>query len=436
LDEPPSFNLLNLISDQGLIYIGSLSVLLFLSAWVSAVEAAFFSLNNDDVDRFKNSAARQEQIAVQLVTDPKLLLSILSTCKYILLMAAAVVTVVAAFSSGDSIPGNAMLTRVIVNTVLFALVGVILPKIYGNFRYLSLARGNSRICQRLVHLLKPVVRPLLRTSLRIEKRIDARTEQHSEEQLVQALQLATVDNEPIEGEKEILKGIVNFGTLRVKQVMRPRSEISFTDASTDFHQLLEFVRKSGYSRVPVCRGDLDKVEGFLYIKDLLPFLEEPSNFAWQRLLRPGYFIAETKKIDLLLKDFQEKRVHMALVVNHNGNTTGLITLEDVIEEIIGDINDEFDEVGARFQKLNETTYLFDGKTSLYEFCKVLQIDPAIFHTVKGINESLSAVLLEVNEKLPAPGDEIAIDPVTFVIESVDHKRIKKIKVLVHENQRH
>jgi gliding motility-associated protein GldE len=434
LDEPPGFNLLDL-TDQGLMYIVCISGLLFASAWVSAVEAAFFSLNNDDVDRFKSGGSKKEKATVQLVSDPKLLLSILSTCKYILLSVAAVVTVLPGLTD-DGIPTNNLLTSVVVNTILFALFGVILPKIYGTSRYLTLARANSTICIVLAYLLRPIVRPLLRTSLRIEKTIDARKEQVSEEQLVQALQLATVDNEPIEGEKEILKGIVNFGTLRVKQVMRPRSDISFTDASADFHQLLEFVRKSGYSRVPVCRGDLDKVEGFLYIKDLLPFLEEPASFGWQRLLRPGYFVAESKKVDLLLKDFQEKRVHMALVVNHHGHTTGLITLEDVIEEIIGDINDEFDEVGARFQKINDRTYVFDGKTSLYEFCKVLQIDPAIFHTVKGINESLNAVLLEVNEKLPAQGDEINIDPVTFVIESVHNKRIKKIKVLVHENQRH
>jgi gliding motility-associated protein GldE len=319
-------------------------------------------------------------------------------------------------------------------TILFALTGVILPKIYGTTHYLTIAKRNSSLCRKLIFLLKPVLRPLMRASIKVEKKLDSKTEQKSVEHLTQALQLATVDNDPIEGEKEILEGIVNFGTLTVKQVMRPKSEISYTDVSIDFYHLMEFVKRSGYSRVPVCRGSLDKVEGFLYIKDLLPFLEEGREFAWQRLLRPGYFVPETKKIDFLLKDFQEKRVHMALVVNHFGYTTGLITLEDIIEEIIGDINDEFDELGARYQKLNESTYLFDGKISVHEFCKVLNVDPAIFHPLKGINESLGGMLAEVNEKLPAVGDEIVIDPFTFVVDSVDHKRIKKIKVQLHEQK--
>jgi putative hemolysin len=174
------------------------------------------------------------------------------------------------------------------------------------------------------------------------------------------------------------------------------------------------------------------VDGILYIKDLLPFLEEGPDFQWQKLVRPGYFVPESKKIDQLLKDFQEKRVHMALVVNAQNITTGLITLEDIIEEIIGDINDEFDEVGVRYQKINERTFIFDGKTSVHEFCKVLHIDAAIFQRTKGINESLGGVLVEVNEKLPVVGDKILIESFTFVIESVDNKRIKKVRVELHE----
>jgi putative hemolysin len=232
----------------------------------------------------------------------------------------------------------------------------------------------------------------------------------------------------VEGEKEILEGIVSFGTLKVRQIMKPATEISYTDISLNFFELIEFIRRSGFSRVPVCRGSLDAVEGFLYIKDLLPFLDQPAGFDWQKLLRPVYFVPETKKVDLLLKEFQEKRVHLAIVVNQHNKTVGLVTLEDIIEEIIGDINDEFDEPGIRYQKLSDNIYLFDAKTSIYEFCKVLNIDPAIFQPVKGLNESMSALLKEVNETLPFIGDKIQIDRFNFVIESVDHKRIKKIRV--------
>ena len=436
MDEPPGFSLLNIVSDQSLLYYFFIAVFLSFSAWASAVEAAFFSLNNDDIDRFKNSIDDREKIAANLLVEPRLLLSVLTTCKYSMLLLAAILSVaVISPPAGDSPLSDISVTTIVFSlTILFALAGVILPKIYGTTYYLSIAKRNSSLCQKLIFILKPVLRPLMRTSIRVEKKLDSKTEQKSVEHLTQALQLATVDNEPIEGEKEILEGIVNFGTLTVKQVMRPKSEISYTDVSIDYYHLMEFVKKSGYSRVPVCRGSLDKVEGFLYIKDLLPFLEEGKEFAWQRLLRPGYFVPETKKIDFLLKDFQEKRVHMALVVNHFGYTTGLITLEDIIEEIIGDINDEFDELGVRYQKLTESTYLFDGKISVHEFCKVLNVDPAIFHPLKEINESLGGMLVEVNEKLPSVGDEIVIDPLTFVVESVDHKRIKKIKVQLHEQK--
>jgi gliding motility-associated protein GldE len=313
-------------------------------------------------------------------------------------------------------------------------VGVILAKIHGTTHHIEIARRNSRVCRNLIRLFKPFVNVLLRNSVKVEKTLDDKTEENSVEQLTHVLQLATVDNDPVEGEKEILEGIVNFGTLTVKQVMRAKSDISYTDIANNFYQLLDFVRRSGYSRVPVCRGSLDKVEGVIYIKDLLPFLGEGPGFEWQKLLRPGYFVNELKKIDFLLKEFQEKRVHMALVVNGQNNTIGLITLEDIIEEILGDINDEFDEPGQRYHKISDNTFLFDGKTSLHEFCKILHLDPGMFQPVKGINESLSGMLVEVNAKLPAIGDKIEIEPFTFVVESVDRKRIKKIRVQLNEQK--
>jgi putative hemolysin len=435
LDEPPGTSLINILADKSLLYLIFIAGFLSFSAWISAVEAAFFSLNKDDIDRLKNSANAGEKTAADVIANPRLLLGVLTTCKYAMLLAAAVLTVTFLLA----VPAHtrmdiSMIIGVLLLTVFFAVAAVILPKIYGTTHAITVSSSNSKLCSRLITLLKPVLWPLLKASVKVEKKLEAKTEQKSVEQLTQALQLATVDNEPVEGEKEILEGIVNFGTLTVKQVMKPRSEISYTDISLNFHELLEFVKRSGYSRVPVCRGSLDKIEGFLYIKDLLPFLEESGNFLWQRLLRPGYFVPEEKKIDFLLKDFQEKRVHMALVINSGGSTIGLITLEDIIEEIIGEINDEFDEVGVLYHRINDRSFIFDGKISVHEFCKVLQVDPAIFHPVKGINESLGGILLEVSGKLPAVGDEIAIDFFTFVVESVDNKRIKKIKVHINEQK--
>lgn len=434
MDEPPGFVfILTIFSDQSLLYFLLLGVLLFCSGWASAVEAAFFSLHNDELGRFQTSNdIREKRIAV-LTKEPRLLLNTLTICKYLALTATAVITMITILGDTERTSNDLSAgTSLLLTTLMFALAGVILPKIIGTSNNVAIARGNSKTTTLLVYLFRPFVKPLLRTSVRVERKLNLKTEENAVEELTQALQLATVDNERIEGEKEILEGIVSFGTMTVRQVMKPKSEISFTTSNLDFFQLMEFVNRSGYSRVPVCKDTLDNVEGFLYIKDLLPFLDAGADFQWQKLLRPGYFVQDSKKIDSLLKEFQEKRVHMALVRNSNNTPVGIITLEDIIEEIIGDINDEFDEPGVRYQRLNENNYLFDGKISIHEFCRVLNIDTAVFQPVKGINESLNGVLVEVNGELPSVGDKIVIADLSFTIEAVSFKKIKKVRVQIHE----
>jgi putative hemolysin len=434
LDEPPSFSFLNISFDQGLLYFCTTAVLVFLTAYASAAEAAFFSLHADDLDRFRKSTDDREKTVAELLLQSRLLLGVFTTCQYAAVSAAAVLFVLT--FSFQSVLDRLSTTLVIIGSVFlilaFALLGIILPKIYGESNNVHFAKVSSKTWKFLSRILRRVLNPLLKKTDRVEKQMEEKTEENSVNELSQALQLATVENEEQEGEKEILAGIVNFGTLTVRQVMRPRSEISFTDISIDFHQLMDFVRRSGYSRVPVCRDSMDKVEGILYIKDILPFLSEGPDFAWQKLLRSGYIVKEDKKADILLKDFQEKRVHMALVTGEHGTLTGLITLEDIIEEIIGDINDEFDEVGSRHQKINDTTYLFDGKTSLQEFLKIVQVDPASFNPVKGISISLSGLLLEAEGELPVVGHEIVIEPFTFTVENIDRKKIKRIRVKINE----
>jgi gliding motility-associated protein GldE len=253
--------------------------------------------------------------------------------------------------------------------------------------------------------------------------------------LNQALDLTTQNNESSEGEREILKGIVNFGTLTVRQVMKARIDISAVEIDLNFAELMDQVNKSGFSRIPVYKESLDRVEGILYIKDLLPFLEEKENFKWQKLLRPGFFVPESKKLDSLLKDFQSKRVHMAIVVDEYGGTAGLVTLEDLIEEIIGDINDEFDEVVSGYQKIDDHTYTFEGKTSIHDLCKVLDVEPDFFDEIKGENESLGGLILELHNSLPKTGDEVAHDRYTFTVLSVDNRRIKKVKVKIGEEKK-
>jgi gliding motility-associated protein GldE len=266
----------------------------------------------------------------------------------------------------------------------------------------------------------------------VEKRIERKNYDISKEEIHKALEI-TADGEATEEEKEILKGIVNFGTLSVKQVMKSRLEITAFDIDLGFHDLMDKINKCGFSRIPVFRETIDKIEGILYIKDLLPYLDRDENFKWQPLLRPGYFVPENKKIDSLLKDFQEKRVHISIVVDEYGGTSGLITLEDIIEEIVGEIRDEFDVDEIAYNKLDENTYVFEGRTSLNDFCKIIGKDPSIFDEVKGESESLAGLILELSSKIPRVGEKIEFGDLVFTVVAVDNRRIKRIRIFVKSN---
>jgi gliding motility-associated protein GldE len=397
----------------------------------SATEAAFFSLDTDDLDRFRDSNIQEEKNVAELQTNPRLLLTTLTAWKYSMIAGTAVVFVFYLTSIVGHYDLNTILLGTSLLTIAFTFFGVIIPKIYGRANNQRISRRSAMVCKKLIVFYKPLLKPLFRMSYKVEGKLEKLYEQSSAEEMNHALQLANASEETSESEKEILKGIVNFSTLSVKQVMRLRTDISFVDVSLNFFQLMETVKKSGYSRIPVCRDNLENIEGVLYIKDLLPFLDESSTFAWQKLLRPAYFVPESKKIDLLLKDFQEKRVHLGLVVDEYGKVSGLITLEDIIEEIIGDINDEFDEIGSHFLKIDNRNYIFDGKTSMHDFCKILHVDDAVFDLAKSENKSLGGMLAEAHGSLPKIGEPVIVKPFTFVIEKIDNRRIKKVRVQIH-----
>lgn len=432
MDEPPSYTLLFLSLEPGVLYVILAAVFIFLTSLASATEAAFFSLNADDLEQFRNSSLDDEKSVAELQTNPRLLLTTLTACKYSMIAATAVIFIF--FLSGNDQPytTSSILLGAFVLTISFTFFGVIIPKIYGKANNLSIARRSANICKRLIAIYRPLLKPLFRMSNKVEGKLEKLYEQSSAEELNQALQLANASKETSESEKEILQGIVNFGTLTVRQVMRLRQDISFADISLNFRDLLEHVRRSGYSRIPVCRNNLDRIEGVLYIKDLLPFLNEDESFNWQKLVRSAYFALETRKIDHLLKDFQEKRVHLAMVVDEYGTLTGLITLEDIIEEIIGDINDEFDEIGSHYQKIDNRTFIFDGKTSMHDFCKILKVEGGLFNRAKSANKSLGGMLRQVQGSVPKTGEPVVIKPFTFIIERMDNRRIKKVRVQVHE----
>ncbi len=431
---PSSFLFILLQSDVITFYVLSgviLAVLLLLSALVSGSEVAFFSLTRQQIAYCRKSMHKSERLIYQLIKDPKkLLATILILNNFINISIVTLATFITWRIVGtNTLEGVVIIILTSITTFAIVFFGEVIPKVYASPNSLQFAKATARLLNFADSIFKPLAWFLMNISNIIEKRIEKKDYQVSKDELHKALEL-TAGGTTTDEEKEILKGIVNFGTLTVKQVMRSRMDITAIDVATNFHDLMDKINKSGYSRIPIYRETIDRIEGILYIKDLLPYLDRDENFKWHTLLRPGYFVPENKKIDSLLKDFQEKRVHMAIVVDEYGGTSGLITLEDIIEEIVGEIRDEFDEDEIPFNKLDENTYIFEGRTSLNDFCKIIGIDPIIFEEVKGESESIGGLLLELNAKLPRVGEKIEYKNFVFTVVAVDNRRIKRVRVFI------
>jgi putative hemolysin len=434
MDDPyPSYLLIAQVSSFSFSYffVHGLVLLLLLvgSALISGSEAAFFSLSKDNLSDLNHKHPKKGRVISSLLANPKVLLStllILNNAFNIGLIT------LATYLTWSILGTNALgITVILIQTVgvTFVLVffGEIIPKAYANQVKTEFALGLAIPISFLTKALKPLSSFLIGFSTIIENRVQQKGYSLSVDELNQALELTTEDTP--EEEKEILRGIVNFGTLSVRQVMKSRMEISAVDAEIDFHELMDKVNKSGYSRIPVYEETIDHILGILYIKDLLPHIEKDENFDWKSLIRKSFFVPENKKADSLLKDFQKMRVHMAIVVDEYGGTSGIITLEDLIEEIIGEINDEFDDTDTLFfQEVDVDTFIFEGKVSLNDFCKKLDLDTQIFDEVKGESESLGGLLLELNSKLPKNGTKIRYKDFEFTILAVDARKIKKVKV--------
>lgn len=411
-----------------------LLVLLLLSAVVSGSEVAFFSLSVDDRTRCRESDSAVERRISRLLDRPQLLLATLLI--FTNLVNITFVTITAYWSNqfwGQTTQQwIGLLVQTISVTFLIVFFGELIPKVWANQNNLRFLRYTTPLIDFATRVFRPIAVPLMSISNVIEKRVQRKGYTITAEELSHALEITTGQGTSAE-QKEILRGIVNFATISAKQVMRTRMDITAFDVQLDFHELMDKINKSGYSRVPIFRETLDRIEGTLYIKDLLPHLDKLEDFAWQTLIRPPYFIPENKKIDDLLHDFQEKRVHMALVVNEYGETEGLVTMEDIIEEIVGDIRDEYDEEEVDYTRLDEHTYVFEGKTSLVTFCKVLNVELDLFEKARGESESLGGLLLELFARLPKANEEISFENFHFRVVSADHRRIKRVRVVVEKN---
>lgn len=412
----------------------AIGVLLFMSALISASEVAFFSLKSDDLEKCRDSADARSSNIVDLLKKPRLLLATILILNNFVNVGVITISTFLMWEMANTNKPSETIVGIVTFSATFAITffGEIIPKVYATQRNMSIALSMAGLWKVLEKICRPISFPLMGMSGLIERRIEKKGYSSTVEELNHALELTTENAETPEDQREILRGIVNFGTLTVKQVMKSRLEISTVDVELNFRELLDAVSKSGFSRVPVFRETLDHIVGILYTKDLLPYLGEKENFSWQKLLRTGFFVPETKRLDSLLRDFQSKHVHMAIVSDEYGGTSGLVTLEDLIEEIIGEINDEFDEVATSFQKIDDRTFVFEGKVSIHDFCKTMDLDPQYFDEIKGESESLGGVMLELHHTMPSVGDEIAYDRFNFTIVSVDEKRIKRIRVAVSD----
>ena len=410
-----------------------LVLLLACSALISAAEVAMFGLSQTDLNEMGENGSSRGKLIVQLLDKPKKLLATILIANN-----AINIGIVLLFSSmGEVLFSNIggtlrFLLEVVVVTFLILMFGEILPKIYANRNRVQFSHFMAIPIKGLSFLFSPLSMPMRSATLFLEDKLGKKKSNLSVNHLSQALELAS-EGDTTKEEQKILEGIVTFGNTDTKQVMSPRIDIFALNEKMKFPEVIQEIKKNGYSRIPVFSENMDNVLGVLYVKDLLPYIERKS-FNWMSLIREPYFVPENKKLDDLLLEFQEKKNHLAVVVDEYGGTSGIVTLEDVIEEIVGDISDEFDDEDLIFSKLDDHTYVFDGKTALKDFYRVVKMDDEEeFENQKGESETIAGFVLEISGSFPKLGEKVFFKDYRFVVESMDKKRLKRIKVILpHE----
>ncbi|WNJ20820.1 gliding motility-associated protein GldE [Pontibacter sp. G13] len=422
-----------------MLQIGAFIVLIVLSFMASGAEVAYFSLTKPEIDEFKEADKPEGKRVWNLISEPKkLLATILITNNFVNV---AAILVASAFlrdlpGRADWNPQFAALIEVVVITALLLFFGEIIPKVFAAKNRITLVKLLSWPLWLLKKLLSPLAQMLIRGTSIVEKRVKLKEEQVSLDDLRHAISLtsggkAEETEEEENGNDEILKGIVNFSNIAVKSVMRARVNVIAVDISMPFQELLDFIRENNYSRLPVYDTHLDNIKGLLHVKDLLPYLKEDSKpFKFEDILRDAYFIPESKKIDTLLEEFKTQHLHMAIVVDEFGGTAGIVTLEDVIEEIFGEINDEFDSQDWVYSKLSDDTYIFEGRISLNDVRKIVGLDEDVFEDARGDNDSLGGLILELHGKIPAVGEIITYKHYQLHVEAVSKKRITMVKFVI------
>jgi len=412
----------------------TLVVLLLASAFISGSEVAFFSLTPSDLQNLNDDKSNGGDNVTQLIEKPrKLLATILIGNNFVNIAIVLLSTILSSqlFDFSDN-PLMGFLLNVVGITFLLLLFGEVLPKVYASRNALKFSMRMAMPISIMEKLFNPLSELLMQTTKIVEKRLKKKTTNISVEDLSTALDI-TENEEEKHRDKKILKRIINFGNTEVTQIMKPRVDVMALEIEQPFSEVLKLILDNGYSRIPVYRENFDQVAGLLYIKDLIPHLEEGDDFKWQDLIRPAFFVPESKKLDDLLREFQIKKVHMAIVVDEYGGASGIVTMEDVLEEILGDISDEFDDEDVIYSKLDDNNYVFEGKILLKDFYRIINIEGEEFEIKKGEAETLAGFVLEISGRIPNKNDKIQFANYTITVESVDKRRIKRIKVTIEKN---
>ena len=407
-------------------------LLLFASGFVSASEIAFFSLSPSDLSEIEEEEHPSDKRIMALLKDSeKLLATILISNNFVN------VTIIMLcdffFAKVINFGGSEILEFLVITvilTFLLLLFGEIMPKIYSAQHTLRFTRFAAPIIMALKKVFSPLSNLLVRSTVIVNKCVAKRNYNISVDDLSQALELT--DKTEISEESNILEGIIRFGGETAKEVMTPRLDMVDLDISSSFKEVLDCVVENGYSRVPVYEDSRDNIKGILYIKDLLPHLKKSEDFRWQNLIRPAYFVPETKMIDDLLRDFQANKIHIAIVVDEFGGTSGIVTMEDIIEEIVGEINDEYDEEERSYVKINDYTYVFEAKTLLSDFYKIVKTDSDVFEDIEGDADTLAGLLLEIKGEFPKLHEKLEYEHFEFEVLEMDARRILKVKVIIGE----
>ena len=430
MDPEPSFLFAYTLDSNLVCGFVAIFALLFCSALLSGAEVALFSLSQKDIDDTLQNHPSKGKIISKLLEKPKKLLATLLVANNFINIGVVILFLFIGKNLFSAVTSSILkfIIEVILVTFLILLFGEVLPKVYASRNSIKFAKLIAYPIAVLDKLLSPISLPMRKVTIYLHNKLGKQKTNFSVDQLSQALELTDTEESSSE-EQKILEGIVTFGNTDAKQVMSPRMDIFALEIEESFEVIYSKIIENGFSRIPVYRDNIDQIEGVLFVKDLLRHIDK-NEFDWKTLIREPFFVPENKKIDNLLKDFQNMKSHLAIVVDEYGGTSGLVSLEDIIEEIVGDISDEFDGDNANCSKIDDKNYLFEGKTNLKDFYRIIDVNEELFETEKGEAETLAGFILEVLGNFPKKDQKIAFENCTFTIEAVDKKRVKQIKVTI------